>query len=511
MRILVAAGGTGGHIYPALAVLRSLAARQADLEVRWLGGRRGLESSIVPAAGYRLDRLWPALAAHGRPVAPHGARPAAARRIRAAGGGAAAGRWRPGRHLHHRRLRGHPGADRGRDRAHPDRCCGRATGWPAGACGRRRGWRRASRSRSRRPCEALPGPCFVTGTPIRSLAGIERTEARARLQLPADVPVLLVFGGSQAVRRFNDAVAEALPHLVERMRRAAPHRRVVVRRRAASGARRCPRAARAGTGPIPFLRDEMADALVAADLLVGRAGSSTLAEAAAVGPARWSWCPIRTPPRTRSRTPASWWRRARRELVADEDVRRRRAPRGQPDSLDDADGVHGCARRAASWAARRCARAVAELLLRAGRARPAARSADASSGWPGGRVTAATETDRPAPAGRGGGASGWAPTSSAASASRPRARSRWRGSPRCASAGPPTCSPRSTTSSSCAPSSVSPRPRAAAVHPGSRLEPGHQRRGHRRPRRARPGAAGAHRGRPPHRRLRACPWPRRRR
>ena len=48
MRILIAAGGTGGHVYPALAVLRSLAERQPDLEVRWLGGRRGLERTLVP-------------------------------------------------------------------------------------------------------------------------------------------------------------------------------------------------------------------------------------------------------------------------------------------------------------------------------------------------------------------------------------------------------------------------------------------------------------------------------
>ena len=58
MRILVAAGGTGGHIYPAFAVLRRLIQLRPDIEVRWLGGRRGLESDMVPAAGYRVDRLW---------------------------------------------------------------------------------------------------------------------------------------------------------------------------------------------------------------------------------------------------------------------------------------------------------------------------------------------------------------------------------------------------------------------------------------------------------------------
>jgi UDP-N-acetylglucosamine--N-acetylmuramyl-(pentapeptide) pyrophosphoryl-undecaprenol N-acetylglucosamine transferase len=57
MRLLIAAGGTGGHIYPALAVARSLRARQDDAELRWLGGHRGLEASIVPASGILFRRL----------------------------------------------------------------------------------------------------------------------------------------------------------------------------------------------------------------------------------------------------------------------------------------------------------------------------------------------------------------------------------------------------------------------------------------------------------------------
>jgi len=52
--ILVMAGGTGGHVYPALAVARSLMAHSQ--EVVWLGTRRGLESKVIPDAG--IDIEW---------------------------------------------------------------------------------------------------------------------------------------------------------------------------------------------------------------------------------------------------------------------------------------------------------------------------------------------------------------------------------------------------------------------------------------------------------------------
>lgn len=54
-RILIMAGGTGGHVFPALAVAEALQAEGA--EVRWLGTRRGLEARLVPAAGIVLETL----------------------------------------------------------------------------------------------------------------------------------------------------------------------------------------------------------------------------------------------------------------------------------------------------------------------------------------------------------------------------------------------------------------------------------------------------------------------
>ena len=129
---------------------------------------------------------------------------------------------------------------------------------------------------------ALRGPCYETGTPIRDLTAIDPVAARERFGVPPGGRVLLVFGGSQAVRRFNEAVAAALPRLVERVH--------VIQVTGEAGyadalaaRERLPAELRARYRPAAFLRDEMPEALAAADLVVGRAGSSTLAEVTALG------------------------------------------------------------------------------------------------------------------------------------------------------------------------------------------------------------------------------------
>jgi UDP-N-acetylglucosamine--N-acetylmuramyl-(pentapeptide) pyrophosphoryl-undecaprenol N-acetylglucosamine transferase len=53
--VLILAGGTGGHIFPGLAVAAALRAR--DVPVAWMGSRRGLENRLVPAAGIELHSI----------------------------------------------------------------------------------------------------------------------------------------------------------------------------------------------------------------------------------------------------------------------------------------------------------------------------------------------------------------------------------------------------------------------------------------------------------------------
>lgn len=57
MRVLIAAGGTGGHIYPGIAIANELRRRSADAEVLFVGTARGLERKIVPENGYQLSLI----------------------------------------------------------------------------------------------------------------------------------------------------------------------------------------------------------------------------------------------------------------------------------------------------------------------------------------------------------------------------------------------------------------------------------------------------------------------
>ncbi len=55
MRVLIAAGGTGGHIYPGIAVAREILRRDPESKVRFVGTARGLEKKLVPQAGFELS------------------------------------------------------------------------------------------------------------------------------------------------------------------------------------------------------------------------------------------------------------------------------------------------------------------------------------------------------------------------------------------------------------------------------------------------------------------------
>ena len=57
MRVLIAAGGTGGHIYPGIAVAKEIMRRDENSTVRFVGTARGLEKRLVPEAGFELSLI----------------------------------------------------------------------------------------------------------------------------------------------------------------------------------------------------------------------------------------------------------------------------------------------------------------------------------------------------------------------------------------------------------------------------------------------------------------------
>ncbi len=57
MRVIIAAGGTGGHIYPGVAIAREFKRRDPQTEILFVGTPRGLESKIVPREGFALEMI----------------------------------------------------------------------------------------------------------------------------------------------------------------------------------------------------------------------------------------------------------------------------------------------------------------------------------------------------------------------------------------------------------------------------------------------------------------------
>ncbi len=271
--VVVAGGGTAGHIEPALAVADAVRAASAGARITVLGTERGLETTLVPERGYELT-LIPPVPLPRRPTAdllrlPRRVRGSIARTravldetdadVVVGFGGYVA-------------LPAYLAARRGR---RVPVVVHEANVRPGIA--NRIGARRADRVLAAVPGTGLPGAQTV-GIPLRaSISGLDRAalraEARTHFGLDPEAPVLLVFGGSQGAQSLNAAVAGGLAAL-----RAAG----ISVLHAHGPKNAAPEPAGDGYVPVPYL-SRMDLAYAAADLAVCRAGAMTVAEVSAVG------------------------------------------------------------------------------------------------------------------------------------------------------------------------------------------------------------------------------------
>ena len=276
-RVVLAGGGTGGHLMPALALAQALRDARPDVEPVLVGAQRGVDPTILPHRPFR-HYLLPVEPIYRRAWWRNARWPflvprlwRACQRVLDAEQPAlvvGTGGYAAGPILLAARLRGLPIALQEQD-AQP----GITTRWLSR-------WARqvhlgfpeaAGRLRVGRQTAV-----YALGSPIVPPAGRDRAEARAALGIPRDLAVAFVTGGSQGSRTINRAVAEAVDggllgevallwstgaSTFDTFR--AYHRPPAVQVRA--------------------FWDPIADAYAASDLVVARAGAMTLAELAAWG------------------------------------------------------------------------------------------------------------------------------------------------------------------------------------------------------------------------------------
>ena len=286
MRILISGGGTGGHIYPALAVAGELRDRYGA-ELLFIGDENGLETRIVPQTGIPFATI-----SAGK-----------LRRYLSLRTFTDLGRLPLGMAQAYQHVR----------RFQPDAAftSGGYVSVPAGLSARMRGAPLVMHQQDVSPnlanrlltpfatrisvsfAASLPhfpkDRTTLAGNPVREevlrAARLDPLYARARFGLNSALPVVLVTGGSQGARRLNQVVTAALPRLL-------PYCQVLhvsgeltyeaTRERAGQALATVPEL-RGRYALFPYLTTEMPDALAACDIALCRSGAATLAELATIG------------------------------------------------------------------------------------------------------------------------------------------------------------------------------------------------------------------------------------
>ena len=276
--VVFAGGGTGGHLFPALAVAESIRGSAPDVRFTFFGTSRPFDRTVIDLPGAELIAqsvrplamkpwTWPGFYTQwARSRRECRARFAADRPAVVIGTGGFAS----GPPIYEAARAGIPTI-----LMNPDAIPGRANRFLA---------RRSSQIMVQwaDTLDKFPGHdhCAVTGCPIRSqFRTASRTAGIEHFELDPDRRTLLITGASQGATSINSAVISVLAELDELAGWQVVHltgQRDMERVRAAYDEYDLP-------ATVVSFTDRMADAMAAADLIVSRAGASTLAEITALG------------------------------------------------------------------------------------------------------------------------------------------------------------------------------------------------------------------------------------
>jgi UDP-N-acetylglucosamine--N-acetylmuramyl-(pentapeptide) pyrophosphoryl-undecaprenol N-acetylglucosamine transferase len=272
MRLLLAGGGTGGHVFPAVALAERLLETTPAAEVLFVGTKRGLEARVVPQLGFSLETVdisgWMGKGLRGKlsvlPQLMHSV-------------------WQSRPILE--RFRPDVVVGVGGYASAPVLLAARMAGlpillheqnaWPGLTNRLLSRWAdRVCLSFADADCAFHRGRTVLTGNPLRR--GMEDCPP-----LPNGDPQLLIFGGSRGARAINEMLVAALPDLAPlRGRLGIYHQTGEEDLQATREGYR--RAGWDPSGVVPFI-DDMASAYAGAHLVLCRAGATTIAELTACG------------------------------------------------------------------------------------------------------------------------------------------------------------------------------------------------------------------------------------
>lgn len=276
MRIAIAGGGTGGHLFPGVAIAEEFRRRDRNSNVLFIGTKRGLEARVLPPIGFDLATLdVEGVKGRGlvRSVAALAKIPRSLLQSRRIIRGFApdivigVGGYASGPAVLAAHFMGLPTAiaEQNAIPGETNRILGRFAD-------------RIFVSFPETARRFRPDRVRVTGNPIRAaIAGGER-----RSRNPGEPFTVLVFGGSQGAHRINLAVLEALPHLADMKERLR-----IIHQTGKDDLEMVKKGygdQSMGAEVLPFITD-MASAYGKADLLVCRAGATSIAEITASGKA----------------------------------------------------------------------------------------------------------------------------------------------------------------------------------------------------------------------------------